>query len=85
MRLANNHVLDYRYSGLVETLDALHQAGLRLPAQAGRSRRRAGPPPSITTPTSRVRRLWLRTNVRILRVVAAAEDRGRNFLSIFPM
>jgi poly-gamma-glutamate synthesis protein (capsule biosynthesis protein) len=34
--LANNHVLDYGYSGLVETLETLHRAGLRT-AGAGRT------------------------------------------------
>jgi len=33
--LANNHVLDYGYSGLVETLETLHRAGLK-PTGAGR-------------------------------------------------
>jgi poly-gamma-glutamate synthesis protein (capsule biosynthesis protein) len=34
--LANNHVLDYGYAGLEETLDTLHRAGLKT-AGAGRS------------------------------------------------
>jgi poly-gamma-glutamate synthesis protein (capsule biosynthesis protein) len=34
--LANNHVLDYGYSGLIETLRTLHQAGLKT-AGAGRT------------------------------------------------
>jgi poly-gamma-glutamate capsule biosynthesis protein CapA/YwtB (metallophosphatase superfamily) len=34
--LANNHVLDYGYSGLVETLETLHRAGLQT-AGAGRT------------------------------------------------
>lgn len=34
--LANNHVLDYDYSGLVETLDTLHRLGLKT-AGAGRT------------------------------------------------
>lgn len=38
--LANNHVLDWGPSGLIETLDTLHAAGLRT-AGAGRNRAEA--------------------------------------------
>lgn len=41
--LANNHVLDWGRSGLVETLDTLHRAGMRT-AGAGRNREEAAAP-----------------------------------------
>jgi poly-gamma-glutamate capsule biosynthesis protein CapA/YwtB (metallophosphatase superfamily) len=41
--LANNHVLDYVHSGLVETLDTLHRAGLQT-AGAGRTLEEAREP-----------------------------------------
>jgi poly-gamma-glutamate synthesis protein (capsule biosynthesis protein) len=44
--LANNHVLDYGYSGLVETLETLHRAGLST-AGAGRTLASARRPAQI--------------------------------------
>lgn len=44
--LANNHVLDWGYAGLLETLDVLHAAGLRS-AGAGRNREEALAPACI--------------------------------------
>jgi poly-gamma-glutamate synthesis protein (capsule biosynthesis protein) len=41
--LANNHVLDWGYSGLAETLDTLHKAGLQTPG-AGRNLEQARAP-----------------------------------------
>ena len=41
--LANNHVLDYGYSGLVETLETLHRVGLKTTG-AGRTRGQARRP-----------------------------------------
>jgi poly-gamma-glutamate synthesis protein (capsule biosynthesis protein) len=48
--LANNHVLDYGPSGLVETLGALTAAGLRV-AGAGRDEREAWQPAAAETAT----------------------------------
>lgn len=36
--LANNHVLDWGYAGLAETLDALHRAGVRTAGAGGNAR-----------------------------------------------
>jgi poly-gamma-glutamate capsule biosynthesis protein CapA/YwtB (metallophosphatase superfamily) len=44
--LANNHVLDYGYSGLVETLETLHRAGLGV-AGAGRTLAQARRPADL--------------------------------------
>lgn len=44
--LANNHVLDWGYSGLAETLRSLHAAGLKT-AGAGRNRQQAEAPAII--------------------------------------
>ncbi len=44
--LANNHVLDYGYSGLVETLETLHRAGLSM-AGAGRTLAQARRPATV--------------------------------------
>jgi poly-gamma-glutamate capsule biosynthesis protein CapA/YwtB (metallophosphatase superfamily) len=44
--LANNHVLDYGYAGLADTLDALHAAGIRT-AGAGRNQAEAELPASV--------------------------------------
>jgi poly-gamma-glutamate synthesis protein (capsule biosynthesis protein) len=44
--LANNHVLDYGYSGLVETLETLRRAGLKI-AGAGRTLAQARQPAKI--------------------------------------
>ena len=52
--LANNHVLDYGYSGLVETLETLHRAGLQT-AGAGRTLAEARRPAVIdVTAESRI-------------------------------
>jgi poly-gamma-glutamate synthesis protein (capsule biosynthesis protein) len=48
--LANNHVLDYRYEGLRETLDTLKTAGVRI-AGAGRNRAEARAPAVIEVPS----------------------------------
>jgi len=80
--LANNHVLDFVHSGLVETLQTLHQAGLKT-AGAGRTLAEARQPAvadlagdsrvvvhGFGTPSSGIPRSW-----------AAAEDRpGVDFL-----
>jgi poly-gamma-glutamate synthesis protein (capsule biosynthesis protein) len=47
--LANNHVLDYGYAGLRETLETLKQAGIRT-AGAGRNLEEAGAPAVIDVP-----------------------------------
>jgi poly-gamma-glutamate synthesis protein (capsule biosynthesis protein) len=47
--LANNHVLDWGYRGLADTLDALHGAGLRT-AGAGRDAAEAAAPAVIELP-----------------------------------
>ncbi|HXZ97241.1 MAG TPA: CapA family protein [Burkholderiales bacterium] len=47
--LANNHVLDWGYSGLTETLNLLHRAGLRT-AGAGRNQEKASAPARIKVP-----------------------------------
>jgi poly-gamma-glutamate capsule biosynthesis protein CapA/YwtB (metallophosphatase superfamily) len=47
--LANNHVLDYGYAGLGETLDTLHSAGLKT-AGAGRDLAGARRPAAIDLP-----------------------------------
>jgi poly-gamma-glutamate synthesis protein (capsule biosynthesis protein) len=44
--LANNHVLDWGHAGLAETLDTLHEAGLRT-AGAGRDAAQAAQPAAI--------------------------------------
>jgi poly-gamma-glutamate capsule biosynthesis protein CapA/YwtB (metallophosphatase superfamily) len=52
--LANNHVLDYGYSGLLETLETLARAGVKI-AGAGRNRTEALAPAVIDVPgTGRV-------------------------------
>ena len=48
MELANNHVLDWGYAGLAETLETLHRAGLRT-AGAGLNRTEAEAPAVIET------------------------------------
>jgi poly-gamma-glutamate capsule biosynthesis protein CapA/YwtB (metallophosphatase superfamily) len=50
--LANNHVLDWGTSGLLETLDTLHAAGLKT-AGAGKSRIDAEAPAEIALPRNR--------------------------------
>jgi poly-gamma-glutamate capsule biosynthesis protein CapA/YwtB (metallophosphatase superfamily) len=52
--LANNHVLDFGRRGLLETLDVLAAAGLRV-AGAGRSVREAQSPAIVPTPSGRGR------------------------------
>jgi poly-gamma-glutamate capsule biosynthesis protein CapA/YwtB (metallophosphatase superfamily) len=52
--LANNHVLDFGRPGLLETLDVLGAAGLRV-AGAGRSLREAQSPAIVPAPRSRGR------------------------------
>ncbi len=47
--LANNHVLDYGYSGLLETLDTLQRSGVRT-AGAGRNSAEAAAPAVIEVP-----------------------------------
>lgn len=47
--LANNHVLDWGYRGLEETIDGLRRAGIRT-AGAGRNRREADMPAVIDVP-----------------------------------
>jgi poly-gamma-glutamate synthesis protein (capsule biosynthesis protein) len=47
--LANNHVLDWGYGGLADTLDALHGAGIRT-AGAGRDEAEAAAPAAIALP-----------------------------------
>ncbi len=47
--LANNHVLDWGYSGLAETLEILRQNRLR-PVGAGRNRQEAGAPAILAVP-----------------------------------
>jgi poly-gamma-glutamate capsule biosynthesis protein CapA/YwtB (metallophosphatase superfamily) len=49
--LANNHVLDFGRRGLLETIDVLAAAGLRV-AGAGRSLREAQSPAIVPTPSS---------------------------------
>jgi poly-gamma-glutamate synthesis protein (capsule biosynthesis protein) len=51
--LANNHVLDWGYAGLAETLQTLRRAGLK-PAGAGRDRAEAAAPAVLTTAKGRV-------------------------------
>lgn len=48
--LANNHVMDFGRAGLEETLDALHQAGLRV-AGAGRNADEAHAPAAVPVPS----------------------------------
>ena len=48
--LANNHVLDWGYAGLVETLDTLHGAGMHT-AGAGRDEAEAAAPAAIDLPS----------------------------------
>jgi poly-gamma-glutamate synthesis protein (capsule biosynthesis protein) len=47
--LANNHVLDWGYAGLIETLDVLHQAGIHT-AGAGQDAAAAAAPAVIDLP-----------------------------------
>jgi poly-gamma-glutamate capsule biosynthesis protein CapA/YwtB (metallophosphatase superfamily) len=47
--LANNHVLDWGYAGLAETLDTLHAAGIQT-AGAGRNVREARAPAAVAAP-----------------------------------
>jgi len=80
--LANNHVLDYGYSGLVETLETLHQAGLKTTG-AGRTLAEARRPAAVDlTADSRVIVYGFGTETSgIPPSWAAAEDRpGVNFL-----
>lgn len=51
--LANNHVLDWGYDGLADTLEALHAAGIRT-AGAGRDAQEAQAPAILDTPGRRV-------------------------------
>jgi poly-gamma-glutamate synthesis protein (capsule biosynthesis protein) len=51
--LANNHVLDWGYAGLSETLDTLHAAGLRT-AGAGHGQTEAAAPAIVPLSTGRV-------------------------------
>jgi poly-gamma-glutamate capsule biosynthesis protein CapA/YwtB (metallophosphatase superfamily) len=51
--LANNHVLDWGYAGLAETLDTLHRASV-CTAGAGRDRAEAAAPALLTTAKGRV-------------------------------
>jgi poly-gamma-glutamate synthesis protein (capsule biosynthesis protein) len=51
--LANNHVLDWGYSGLGDTLDTLHRAGVRT-AGAGRDQAEARAPAILSTAKGRV-------------------------------
>jgi len=51
--LANNHVLDWGYAGLAETLETLRRAKLQ-PAGAGRDRAEAAAPAVLTTAKGRV-------------------------------
>lgn len=51
--LANNHVLDWGRAGCVDTLDALHQAGIQT-AGAGRNAREAASAAVLPTPHRRV-------------------------------
>ena len=51
--LANNHVLDWGRSGLEDTLDALHAAGIRT-AGAGRNEAEASSPAVIAIPSGRL-------------------------------
>ncbi len=48
--LANNHVLDYGYAGLRETLDTLHAAGVKT-AGAGWTRAEAREPATVALPS----------------------------------
>lgn len=50
--LANNHVLDWGYEGLLDTLDALHGAGMQT-AGAGRDAAEAAKPARVTSATGR--------------------------------
>ena len=63
--LANNHVLDWGASGLRETLDTLHAAGLRT-AGAGKNRSEAEAPAELSLPGGR----------RILIFALGAESSG---------
>ena len=80
--LANNHVLDYGYSGLVETLETLHRAGLKTTG-AGRTLAEARRPAVVDlTADSRVVVHGFGTETSgIPASWAAAEDRpGVDFL-----
>ena len=80
--LANNHVLDYGYAGLRETLESLQRAGVRT-AGAGRNLEEAGAPAVIDVPgKGRVIVFGFGTETSgILSSWAATEDRsGVNFL-----
>lgn len=50
--LANNHVLDWGYEGLLDTLDALHAAGIQT-AGAGRDATEAARPARVTSASGR--------------------------------
>ena len=52
--LANNHVLDWGYPGLAETLHTLHSAGIQT-SGAGPDQRQAGAPAILTLPSHRNR------------------------------
>jgi len=80
--LANNHVLDYGYPGLRETLETLKRAGVRT-AGAGRNLEEAGAPAVIDIPgKGRVIVFGFGTETSgILPTWAATEERpGVNFL-----
>ncbi|MDX1636666.1 MAG: CapA family protein [Balneolaceae bacterium] len=51
--LGNNHVMDWGYEGLNESLDSLRQAGVHT-AGAGKTRKRAAKPAQLHTETGRV-------------------------------
>ena len=81
--LANNHVLDWGHSGLAETLDTLHRAGLRT-AGAGRNQEEAAAPARIQV-TGKGRVLvfaFAMASAGVARDWAAIKERsGVNFLS----
>jgi poly-gamma-glutamate capsule biosynthesis protein CapA/YwtB (metallophosphatase superfamily) len=52
--LANNHMLDWGYDGLEETLQSLHQAGIAI-AGAGEDRARAMAPAVIDAATGEIK------------------------------
>jgi poly-gamma-glutamate synthesis protein (capsule biosynthesis protein) len=63
--LANNHVLDYGYDGLIETLETLTYAGMKT-AGAGRTLAEAQAPATVT----------LASGARVLVFACAAESSG---------
>jgi len=79
--LANNHVLDWGYTGLSETLDTLHAAGLQT-AGAGRNQADAGAPAIVQLSAGRVLVFaYGLASAGVPREWAAAENRaGVSFL-----